>query len=511
VATSGEPPSVIVPPSIDGDPLAGTTLYGNVGDWAGTPTPVFDYQWKRNDQPISGATLHTYVPGTLDVNTTLTLEIRATNDYGVAFASSTGLYITNPAPVIQNNPVISGSQFIGNTLTTTSGDWYNIPHGYAYQWKRDGADILGATSTQYVLVSADSGHTITCQVTATNMGGSGVAVSNGISAITPSSAPVNVGLPDITGNPNVGALLMAHNGSWANGPYAFTHQWKRDGVVIPGATGSNYLVTAADFGGRITLTVTAINVIGSTIATSQPTSEVIIEQPVSPGFQPQLPLELPPSDAEFAFMQEEPPGFFPENQDSNFGFVIRKMWSDQLQQSIDQQQLLYGERFIDTSTEFLDEWEKDVGLPPGRNLTVTQRRALVKSRLRKTAFTRTMRRQIVEDFLTTIYMQPIQLLPPGVPLVADGVPIGAEPGAVSDLYSITEIVEQFHYVVGLAPTVSIDEVLLTRELNRVTPAGISFDFAHFEIFSIYQEYATYQELYDAWATYDEIFSNIYSY
>lgn len=42
----------------------------------------------------------------------------------------------------------------------------------AYQWKRDGTNIAGATSATYTLVLADSGTKTTCAVTATNAGGS---------------------------------------------------------------------------------------------------------------------------------------------------------------------------------------------------------------------------------------------------------------------------------------------------------------------------------------------------
>ena len=68
-------------------------------------------------------------------------------------------------------PVISGNQWVGQTLTSTTGTWTgSAPISYSYQWYRNGSPIVGATSSTYVLVQADAGNTTTiyCVVTASN-------------------------------------------------------------------------------------------------------------------------------------------------------------------------------------------------------------------------------------------------------------------------------------------------------------------------------------------------------
>jgi len=75
-------------------------------------------------------------------------------------------------------PVISGTFAVGNTISTTNGTWLNTPTSYAYQWLRDGVAIGGATTSTYTLVTADSNTIVSCRVTATNAGGSEVAISN---------------------------------------------------------------------------------------------------------------------------------------------------------------------------------------------------------------------------------------------------------------------------------------------------------------------------------------------
>lgn len=75
---------------------------------------------------------------------------------------------TLAAPVNTVAPVISGVILLGQTLATTDGTWTGSPTTYSYQWKKDGVDISGATSSTYSIVSGDMSHSITCTVTASN-------------------------------------------------------------------------------------------------------------------------------------------------------------------------------------------------------------------------------------------------------------------------------------------------------------------------------------------------------
>lgn len=86
---------------------------------------------------------------------------------------------TIAAPSNSVAPVASGTGTVGQTLSCTTGTWTGSP-AFTYQWKRDGVNIGGATSSTYLLVSDDGGTTATCAVTGTNAGGSASATSNGI-------------------------------------------------------------------------------------------------------------------------------------------------------------------------------------------------------------------------------------------------------------------------------------------------------------------------------------------
>jgi hypothetical protein len=95
-----------------------------------------------------------------------------------------------PGPINTVAPVISGTPEVGQTLTSTTGTWTGTGTiTYAYQWRRDGENIGGATASTYEVQLADEGTDITCRVTATDDLGSRGANSNALSVpAAPSTA-----------------------------------------------------------------------------------------------------------------------------------------------------------------------------------------------------------------------------------------------------------------------------------------------------------------------------------
>lgn len=90
------------------------------------------------------------------------------------------------------------------------------------------------------------------------------------------AAPTNSVLPAISGVAQVGEVLTAWPGVWANSP-TFSFVWKNEGVAIPGATGETYMPVTGDVGDNITVTVTGTNTAGTASATSVETAAVIAE------------------------------------------------------------------------------------------------------------------------------------------------------------------------------------------------------------------------------------------
>lgn len=142
--------------------------------------------------------------------------------------SGPGMASTGMAPTNTAVPVISGTTSVGSTLTTTNGTWTGTPTPtYTYQWKRGGTNIGGATSSTYLLVTADAGTTITVTVTATNTAGSASATSAGvgpIAATDPYWTSVKLLMGFNGANASTGAPGMTDESSAAHGNASVTNQ-----------------------------------------------------------------------------------------------------------------------------------------------------------------------------------------------------------------------------------------------------------------------------------------------
>jgi len=90
-------------------------------------------------------------------------------------------------PINTVAPAVTGTVVVGQTLSTTNGTWDAAPASisYTYQWQRNTSNIGGATSSTYVIQTADIGNTLRCVVTATNAVGAASANSNSTSQVPP--------------------------------------------------------------------------------------------------------------------------------------------------------------------------------------------------------------------------------------------------------------------------------------------------------------------------------------
>jgi hypothetical protein len=277
------------PPTISGTPAEGQTLVSGTGSWSGTAPINFSFEWQRCDSAgancasIAGATDTTYVLQAADVGARVRVLVTASNADGTASALSaaTAAVTSGGAPKPTAEPRITGSPRVGQRLSATDGSWTgDQPMALARQWVRCGADggnadgsnctsISGATTSTYVLVSADVGARIRVRVTATNSSGSATAASNPTGTVG-ASAPVNSRIPSISGSMVEGQTVTASPGTWSGAaPITFTYQWLRCNsaggscVAIPGATSAQYRLTSTDIGRKIRVNVTARNPGGS--------------------------------------------------------------------------------------------------------------------------------------------------------------------------------------------------------------------------------------------------------
>jgi hypothetical protein len=227
-----KPPTSTALPTISGNAVVGQTLTASTGSWSGGVS-AYAYQWLRCASSggcalLTGAVSASYVPASGDSGYTLRVSVTASNNAGstVATSNPTSTVTTLGAPPANTSPpTASGTTQVGKTLSGSTGTWTGSPSSYAYQWHRcDSAggsctDISGATSSSYVLQSADSGSTVRVAVTATNSAGSASASSSQTTMVTTSGSGSGYPASFFTGPAGTNNILPP------NGSYPSTGAW----------------------------------------------------------------------------------------------------------------------------------------------------------------------------------------------------------------------------------------------------------------------------------------------
>ena len=144
----------------------------------------------------------------------------------------------------------------------------------AYQWRRDGTAIAGATNATFSLASAALADMGTYTVTATNSVGTATSAPAVLTVNASSGVPVFTLQPVSQSVMEGGSVALK---AAASGNPAPTIQWFKDGVVLPGATGGVYGIANAVAGSAGAYQAVAQNSAGSvTSATALITVKVTV-------------------------------------------------------------------------------------------------------------------------------------------------------------------------------------------------------------------------------------------
>jgi hypothetical protein len=246
-------------PTIAGVAKVDEILTATVPAW----TPTVDsstYQWRRNGTAISGATSLTYQVAAADLGALLTFSATGIKSGFVSAVSTSANTAAVVAAVFGTQPVptITGIASVGEMLTANGGTWLPTPSALTYQWRRNAAAIVGATSVTYVLQPADAGKEISVVVTATR---TAYTTASRTSASTEEIAALifdDAVKPTLDGIEEVGNTLRVSPGEWSPTPTSFEYQWLRDSEPIEGATAATYTLVGEDAETAISAEVTGI-------------------------------------------------------------------------------------------------------------------------------------------------------------------------------------------------------------------------------------------------------------
>jgi hypothetical protein len=196
-------------------------------------TPPLSYQWYLNGTPISGGTGASYTIKEMGAVSAGTYKVEVRNGFGRSDSETSRVSLVAP-PAVTVQPV--GQQFVNELagLTLSAAATGTAPLGY--QWRKDGAPLVGGTSAVLSL------QTLREQ----DAGFYDVVVSNAAGSATSRSLQILVNLPPkiVTRPPasieaTLGAAVPLRVVAAGTGP--FFYQWFLGSTPITGGTSALYM------------------------------------------------------------------------------------------------------------------------------------------------------------------------------------------------------------------------------------------------------------------------------
>jgi hypothetical protein len=244
-----------VPPSITSQPSNQTVIAGANAAFNVTVigTPPLSYQWSFNGTNVAGATNALLTLTNVQFGQAGNYAVVATNAFG-SVTSSNAVLTVGVSPGIATQPANS-TNVVGTTASFTVVANGSDP--LIYQWKKNGANITGATDTNCLIINVQTNDTGVYSVVVTNLFGS----------ITSSNATLTVLAPPvIIIQPTNQSVVVSNSALFAvvaGGTTPLNYQWDFNGTNILGATNSSLLLTNVQFSQTGAYAVTITNNYGS--------------------------------------------------------------------------------------------------------------------------------------------------------------------------------------------------------------------------------------------------------
>jgi hypothetical protein len=221
---------------------------------AANGTGPLGYQWRFNSANIPGATSSSYTINPVgDGNA---------GNYDCVVTNACGSATSNVATLTVNSPVNISTHPVSQTVCSGAGVTFTVVASgsptLTYQWRRNSANIAGATSAAYTIASANTGHAGTYDCVVTNPCGS--VTSN------PATLTVNTA-PSITTQPQSQSVCSGGSVTFtvaASGGGTLSYQWRRNSTNISGANSSAYTINPVNAGNAGNYDCVVTNACGTT-------------------------------------------------------------------------------------------------------------------------------------------------------------------------------------------------------------------------------------------------------
>jgi gliding motility-associated-like protein len=223
--------TVNLPPAITGQPASLILCTGSNATFTVTATGAgLTYQWRKNGTNIGGATGNSYTINNINATHAGNYDVVITGTCGNITSNVASLTV-NAAPAITSQPAnlvqCTGTNAIFSVTATGAG--------LAYQWRKNGTNIVGATGSTFTINNISVG----------DAGNFDVVITGTCGNITSNAATLTVNTaPAITIQPANLTQCVGTNATFgvtATGA-GLTYQWRKNGTNIGGATGSTYTI-----------------------------------------------------------------------------------------------------------------------------------------------------------------------------------------------------------------------------------------------------------------------------
>ena len=259
-------------PSITTQPTTSTTVCAGEAislSVAATGTGL-TYQWQKGGVDIQGANSATYSVATSTAADAGTYTVLIGGTCTPSVTSANAVVVVNTAPSVTTQPTASTTVCVGAAVTLSVAA---TGTGLTYQWKKDGVDILNATSATYALgttVVGDMG------IYTVSIGGTcAPSVTSAEAEVIINTAPA-IALQPLDVTTCEGSAINL--GVYATGS-GLTYQWAKGGAPISGATAATYLISTATSGDAGSYSVSVGGTCGATVNSTAAT--VVVNTPVS--------------------------------------------------------------------------------------------------------------------------------------------------------------------------------------------------------------------------------------
>jgi pectate lyase len=265
-----------VPPSISTQPASQTANVGSNVSFsvaAGGTAPL-SYQWYKDGTALAGSYADTLSLSNVQAGDAGSYTVKVTNGAGSLTSNPATLTVITP-PTITTQPA---SQTINAGQTATFSVAAGGTSPFAFQWKKDGADIPGANAATFSVVNAQEANAGSYSVVVSNPAGSANSDGATLTVITP---------PTITTQPAAQSAPLGSNVSFtvaASGTSPFNYQWRKDGSDIAGANSDTLSLSNVQDGDARTYTVVVSNAAGSAMSSG---AALTVITPSSISLQPE--------------------------------------------------------------------------------------------------------------------------------------------------------------------------------------------------------------------------------